>query len=467
MSNEQPGSPVPGEQAMQMQVPQGGSMSRPGMVPQAATMPQGAMAAQPEPVAQPGMMPQPATMHGGHLYTQTNEIRNCVIHYLRAPGGQLTEMERVLTAGAGSGTFKPVSGEESAPNPFEGTNSVILTPDHRFLFATNGGDNSVSSFAVNIDGKLSLLDAKRTGNVVAGRSGTAKALAYSPSHKTLFVLHSFGPDHLRLMSVHDDGGLSARPERYTVNTPDKPNRIATMASLTADEKFLVVGTTLDEPAAANPDGSPILWVQRNGAPHSIASNAPDPDGLIVFPVGAHGTLGTAKFQDGGGASPWNVQFLRHRPDHFVLGYAVGDGVALGRIDEDGNLEIGPIAQVDTSGGKPSELCWLSVAPDDRMVFGTNFGYSYPTSFRIEGNVVIIAKDPACPKVRGDGTFRALNGTVSAGASDNWVCPTGAFYYQLYPNASKLIGYAIHPDGSLEEISSAGVPYQSPQGLTGF
>jgi len=449
MSNEQPAPGMPGQQSTQMQTPQGASMGQPGMV------------------AQPGMMPQPTMMQGGHLYTQTNEIRNCVIHYFRAPDGKLSEMERVFTAGAGSGTFKPVSGQESAPNAFEGANSVILTPDHRFLFATNGGDNSVSSFAVNIDGKLSLLDAKRTGNVVPGRSGTAKALSYSQSHKLLYVLHAFGPDHLRLMSVDDDGMLTPRPEGYTVNTPDKPKRVATMASLTADEKFLVVGTTFDEPAAANPDGSPILWVQKNGMPHSIASNLPDPDGLIVFPVGPHGTLGKAKFQDGGGGSPWNIQFLRYRPDHFVLGYAVGDGVALGRIDEEGGLEIGPIAQVDTSLGKPSELCWCSLTPDDRMVFAANFGYSYATSFRIEGNVVSIAKDPACPKVPGDGTFRALNGTVSGGAADNWICPTGAFYYQLYPNASKLVGYAVHVDGGLEEITSAQIPYQSPQGLIGF
>jgi Lactonase, 7-bladed beta-propeller len=94
----------------------------------------------------------------------------------RAPDGSLTEAERVLTGGNGSGTYKPVSGQESAPNAFEGANSVILTPDTRFLFATNGGDNSVSSFAVGEGGKLTLLDAKRTGNVVSGRSGGAKAL---------------------------------------------------------------------------------------------------------------------------------------------------------------------------------------------------------------------------------------------------------------------------------------------------
>jgi Lactonase, 7-bladed beta-propeller len=284
---------------------------------------------------------------------------------------------------AGCSSSKPARSSSlpaAAPNAFEGTNSVILTPDHRFLFATNGGDNSVSSFAVNVDGKLSLLDAKRTGNVVARRSGTARALAYSPSYKMLYVLHSFGPDHLRLMSVDDNGMLSARSEGYTVNTPDKPSRIATMASLTANENFLVVGTTLDEPAAANPDGSPIMWVQRNGVPHSIASNTPDPDGLIVSRSAPTGRSGRPNFKTAAAALRGTCSFCTTGPN-------------------------------TSSWSIPSATAWR-----------------------------------LCPKVRGDGTFRALNGTVSAGASDNWICPAGSFYYQLYPNASKLTGYAIHPTG---------------------
>lgn len=422
---------------------------------------------QEQPMSAP-MQPMPGQMHqGGHLYTQTNETRNCIIHYLRAPDGTLSEMERIPTGGAGSGTYKPVSGQESAPNAFEGANSVILTPDRRLLFTTNGGDNSVSSFAVGMDGKLTLLDVQRTGNIVAGRSGTAKALTFSPAHSTLYVLHAFGPDHIRLISVEEDGTLTPRPERYTVNTMDKPNRVATMATLSPDEKFIVVGTTFDEPANANPDGSPILWVQKNGVPHSIASNAPDPDGLIVFPVGAYGTLGEPKYQDGGGGSPWNPQFLHHRPDHFVIGYAVGDGLAMARISEDGTVTTGPVVQIDTSGGKPTELCWLAISPDDRWAFATNFGYGYVTSYRIDGNVLSVVKDPACPKVPGDGTFRALNGTVSSGPSDNWLTPDGAYLYQLYANASKLVGYAVQPDGSLDEVTSAPIPYNSPQGLAGF
>jgi WD40 repeat protein len=405
---------------------------------------------------------------GGHLYMQTNEVQNCVVHYSRAADGTLTEVGRCLTGGAGSGTFKPISGQESAPNAFEGARSVILTPDRRFLFATNGGDNSVSSFEVSVDGKLTLIDITRTGNIVRGRSGTCKSLAYSPTHEMLFVLHGFGPEHVRLMKVNGEGQLRALPGSHTVNTMDKPNRVATMVTLSPDERFLIVGTTFDEPANANPDGSPILWVRRaDGSSHSIASNAPDPDGLVVFPVDGNGNLGTGSFQDGGGGSPFFPVFLNHRHDQFVIGYAVADGVALATLDDDGTVRTAPVVTIDTSEGKPSELCWASISPDDRWVFATNFGYSYISTFRIEGNVLTVAHDQACPKVRGDGTFRALNGTVSAGPSDQWLSPDGRYLYQIYGNASKLIGYAVQADGSLTEITSCTIPYNSPQGLFGF
>src|SRR5499426_1575870 len=248
-----------------------------------------------------GMATEMRMSNGGHLYIQTNEIQNAIIHYHRDANGALTEAERCATGGAGSGTFKPISGQDSAPNAFEGAGSVILTPDRRFLFTTNGGDNSVSSFRVDEDGRLTLLDVKPTGNPVEGKSGTAKSLAFAPSTRTLFVLHSFGPDHLRLMSVDAEGKLKLRPERYTVNTYSKRNRVATMVVVSPNEEIVIVGTTFDEPIAHTglyPDGSPILWVQRaGGALHSIASNAPDPDGLAAFRLEKDGSLGTARFYD--------------------------------------------------------------------------------------------------------------------------------------------------------------------------
>ena len=98
---------------------------------------------------------------------------------------------------------------------------------------------------------------------------------------------------------------------------------------------------------------------------------------------------------------------------------------MGHIDADGRIGISPLVPIDTSAG------------------------------------------PACPKVPGDGTFRSLNGDVSSGPSDNWITPDGAYLYQIYGNASKLVGYATKPDGSLNEVTSVKIPYNSPQGLTGF
>jgi 6-phosphogluconolactonase (cycloisomerase 2 family) len=408
---------------------------------------------------------------GGHLYLQTNETRNCVVHYRRAADGTLIDAGRVYTGGAGSGQFKPISGQESAPNAFEGAASVILSPDRRFLFVTNGGNNSVSSFAVAEDGGLTLVDCEPTGNPVMGKSGTAKSLAFSASKGILYVLHSFGPDHLRLMSVDREGQLTARKESYTVNTKDKTDRVPTMAVLSPDGKFLLVGTTFDQPIAHTglyPDGSPILWVPTaDGKYRVIASNAPDPDGLIVFPVREDGALGTASFQDGKAGSPFYLAFLHSRPDTFIIGYAVGDGCAMATIDANGKLNVGRLMKVDTSVGLPSELCWLAVSPDDRFVYATNFGYSYVSSFRINSKGLEIAKDPASPRVPGDGTARGLNTVVTSGPADSWVTPDGAFFYQIYGNAAKLIGYATQPDGSLTEMTRVEIPYNSSVGLVGF
>src|SRR5580693_7969269 len=148
----------------------------------------------------------PNEAQGGHLYVQTSAIHNAVIHFLRAVDGTISETDRVLTGGAGSGSFN--YRVTPAGLIVEGANSVLITPDKRLLFAINAGDNSVSSFEVAENGKLSLLDVKRTGNTVTGKSGTAKSLEYAPSTRTLYVLHTFGPNQIRLFSVDSDGHLT-------------------------------------------------------------------------------------------------------------------------------------------------------------------------------------------------------------------------------------------------------------------
>ncbi len=393
----------------------------------------------------------------GHVYMQTNSIKNEIVHYGRLADGSLVVVEQVSTGGAGSGIFKPVSGQESAPNAFEGAGSVILSPDRKFLFTTNGGDNSVSSFGVGEDGRLTLLHRLSTGEAVTGKSGTAKSLAYASASRTLFVLHAFGPNHIRAFSV-DNGKLTLRPEVHTVNTVTKTDRIPTHLVLSPDQRFLLVDILFDFRPAANADGTPKL----------VVANAPDPDGLVVFPVGGDGSLGKPSFQDAGGGGPFYVAFLNGSKDQFLNGVAVGDGVLMSSIDAQGKVSNSPLVEIDTTLGKPSELCWLAITSDNKLVFATNFGYSYVSSFRIIDGKLSLAKDPASAVVPGDGKFLAVNNLVSSGPSDSWISPDDKFFYQIYGNASALVAYRINKrSASLKEIARVTIPYNSPQGLAGY
>jgi 6-phosphogluconolactonase (cycloisomerase 2 family) len=398
----------------------------------------------------------PGDKVAGSLYMQTNGINNEIIQYDRMENGSLVEKQRIATGGAGSGTYKPITGQASAPNAFEGVKSVIMSSDHKWLFTTNGGNNSVSSFRVADDGMLTLVDVQPTGQPVNGQSGTAKSLAFAENTNTLYVCHAFGPDHIRAFSVNE-GKLTEKGSAYTVNTGDKNDRIPTEIELTPDAKFLMVPILFDRRPGMKADGTPDLAV----------ANMVDKDGLVVFPVQADGSLGTANFMDAGGAAAFDIMFLHGSNNQFVNAYAATGGLALCTIDASGKVTCGPVAKLNQQIGMPSELCWIAITPDNRQVFATVFGYSYVSSYRIENGVITVNQDPAAAPVPGDGTFKALNMVVSSGPNDSWLSPDGNYFYQIYPNASQLIAYKVNGDGKLNKRDTKAIPYNSPQGLAGF
>ena len=176
---------------------------------------------------------------GGHLYMQTNEVKNFIVHYHRSANGTLDEVERVATGGAGSGTYKPISGQEIAPNAFEGAGSVILTPDRKFLFATNGADNSVSSFAVGEHGRLTLLDTLyRHG----GRDAEGDALAPTPAQQP------FISDLDTWLARHDALVFSGAARRGAA--------IHSLRAVDPDDVSRVVDATGDEPLHAHVSEQP-------------------------------------------------------------------------------------------------------------------------------------------------------------------------------------------------------------------
>ena len=378
-----------------------------------------------------------------NVYTQTNQTQNQIINFRRGMDGRLMEVQRVSTGGKGTNGYVPLTGEESGPDSLISSNAVIVSRDRKYLFAVNAGENSVSSFAIGMDGMLTLLDTQATGNPVMGRSGTASSLAYNDRDSVLYVSHSLGPDHIRAFTVMG-GKLTLRMDVKSVNLPDMSDRVITQIATSPDNQYLIACVLLD--ARPNADGlTPAK--EKN---------------LVLFPIGMGGFLGDALFRNSGGVTPFATAFLNGKKDMFVTVLAAESAAVLSTLAANGNVKTTKPSKIDVGmSPEPSEICWVSISEDDRFAFGANFGYGTVSTFRIDDSGVMVKMSTAAQEM-GDGSFKGLAGVPSSGAGDNAVA--GGFLFQLYANASKLVGYKIGDDGRLTKVSEVPVPHNSTQGL---
>lgn len=391
----------------------------------------------------------PAATATSHLYTQTNETENSIIHYARLADGTLTEMERVATGGKGTNGFKPATGDESAPDTLLSAYALTMSGDHQWLFTVNAGDQSVSAFTVAADGKLTLADHEPTGE-----QAPPSSVAFDDKTQTLYVMHTLGPDHIRSFKLQD-GSLVDTGNAYTLNYEKFDNRVATSIVVSPDGRFLLADILFNAPPKAGANG-----------PELTPSNAGNPDGLVVFPIAADGSLGKAVLNDAGAPTPFSLRFLHGSNSQFVNTFAAGNGAVLSTLADDGTVSNSPLETVDlTLAPKgPSETCWVSISPDNTHAFVTNFGLGNLSSFSISGDTLTTANG-SLGLVEGDGKFKAFAGIPTSGPNDSWASADG-FLYQLYPNASTLVAYRIEGK-DLAEVGRYPVPYNSTTGMTGF
>lgn len=378
-----------------------------------------------------------------HLYTQTNETNNQIIHYARQTDGSLVEVERVATGGKGTSGFKIFTGQKSAPDNLVSAGAVILSADHSMLFAVNAIDSSVSSFAVGKDGKLQLRDRQPTGEKAPPTS-----LAYSSKARTLYVMHTTGPNHIRSFKVAD-GKLTPTGQAYTLNTPQFNNRVATQIVASPDERFLLADVVFNSPP-----------------PKVVAANEKTKDGLMVFPINADGSLGKVVINDAGGPGPFALTFLHGSNNTFVNTLAEGSGAVLSTLGTDGKVSNSTLAKVDLTRAPkgPAETCWVSLSPDNRYAYATNYGFGNITSYSIANGKISVAADNQ-GYVPGDGNYKAAAGVVTSGPVDSWASKDG-YLYQIYPNARQLVAYKMNGP-KLEKVGSYPVPYNSTVGLAGY
>lgn len=391
---------------------------------------------------------QPA-LAKNHIYTESNTTANQILHFEFTDKGKLVEVSKVLTKGAGTNGFKPITGEKSAPDTLLSAGAVTLSADHKLLFAVNAGDNSVSSFHVAKNGKLTFAD-----HQVTGEKGTTNSVTYDSKSKTLYVLHSLGPNHITAFKVKN-GKLEKTQKAYSVNTDLAKDRVATHAIVSPDGKFLLVDVLFNARPKAG-DAGPVL----------TPANAGTADGVVVFAIGKNGELGSPILNDAGGPTPFSLTFLNGSKDTFVNTLAAGNGVVLSQLNSDGTIKNIGKSTIDLSlaPNGPSETCWVTLSPDNKFAYSANFGLGTISSYKVTNNSIDVLES-ALHRMEGDGTYKAFAGISTAGPNDMWASKNG-YLFQLYPNASKLVAYKMNGK-DLEKVASAAIPYNSTVGLTGF
>ena len=98
----------------------------------------------------------------GAVYTMTNASDgNEVAAFTRLANGQLSPIGNFSTNGLGSTEF---DGNEGL-DPLISADSIIVSQDQSLLFAVNAGSDTISSFRINSDFSLSLVDTVDSGGV--------------------------------------------------------------------------------------------------------------------------------------------------------------------------------------------------------------------------------------------------------------------------------------------------------------
>ncbi len=342
----------------------------------------------------------PVTPTTHHLYTETNVTANSIAHLVRAADGSVTLKNAFATGGAGTNT---------GADPLVSQNAVIVTDDHKTLFAVNAASNSVSAFAI---------DAATGDLTLQAHNATTGNFPVSLAHRNgkLYVL--FQGSHTVQAFSTNSGNLGAALGSWDIpNAGPKPTQI----TISPDGKYLVASA-------------------------GTASNA-----LVSYPIQTDGTLGTAVATTTGIVSPFAGVFLNNSV--FLSSVAAGHALqslnfSAGAFSANGTPVVGDPA------GAP---CWLVITPDGRFAYTGDGGSGTIVSYTVSSTGALTLMNA-----------KAANENIAV-AGDSWISADGKFLYTAYLAAGQVFAYAIGSDGSLTKVGSpvTVTPGNTMQGLTGL
>jgi len=322
----------------------------------------------------------------GGVFTETDDAtNNAVVAYARHADGTLTYVANYPTNGNGLGGANVV-------DPLQSQFAVVLTPDHRYLFAVNAASNSIAAFAVKRNGLRSLGTVSSNGSTPVSLAATNEllyALNKSSNTVTGFRIRQNGleaePSLTRSLSAGAGGGAAIRFDR--------------------DERLLAVtertSNTID------------VFTVHDGR-------------LSQHPISS----ATA------GVTPFGFDWTPRRQ---ILASEAGSGAA-------SSYAVSPRGALSTVTGVLSTHqaapCWLIATHDGRFAYVANAGSGSITGFGVAANGALTILTPS-----------GVTGVLGTGSTplDLDVSQDSKFLYVLKAGANTVGVFAVSHDGTLTSL----------------
>jgi len=382
-------------------------------------------------------------------------VGNEIVMYHMATDGTLHLHGRFPTGGQGAGPGTFFRGDALGSG-----NSVQLSDDQRWLFATNAGSNEVSVFHVDPRG-LTLVDKVSSGGFFPNSVAVHKNLVYVlnsgdssafpgefDGNITGFKLNRRG--HLTPLAG-STRGLAAGGNLATVECQtmaectarEVPNALVnpTQVSFTPDGRFLVV-TIKDGadsvPLNTGPGRILVFPLGENGLPsENPVITGSDNRGPFAFSIDERSHLLVTEFLNGNVPPKGNV------PAGAVISYA---------INRDGTLRV--ITPSINNGQVDS--CWNAIAGGGKYLYTANFGSNTISSYALgrDGSLKLL---------------EATAATTSDGSLNIDIAATrrGDFLYNVLPGVGAVAGWAVNRDGSLRSLGEFPGLEDTPDQPDGF
>jgi 6-phosphogluconolactonase len=320
----------------------------------------------------------------GNVYVMTNATTgNEVRVYDRLTDGSLTFSAAYPTGGLGSGGGLGNQG------------GLILSNNHRWLFAVNAGSNDISVFRVTNRG-LNLVD--------VSSSGGAQPISLTFHRGLLYVLND-ASDNITGFVLGNNGRLQP--------LPGSTRPLSGAGTDPAQISFSL-------------DGDTLMVTEK-------ATNR-----IVLYSVDRIGYPGQPVVRQSAGATPFGFAFGK---DHQVFvseafgGAANASALSSYVVDEEDH-SLNVISR--SVGTTQTAACWVVLTPDGRLAFVTNTGSDSISSYRIAFN----------------GALSLVNARAAAtggGPIDVTLSADGRFLYVLNRAGGSIGDYTVRNDGQLVSI----------------